>query len=265
MAFDREAARQAGYSDAEIDAYLREERNKKRSPAPTTTAEEVGEPPAPTTVVPEAGGGVAGAATTAGLGVAPYVVPAAGAAAAALGGKALYNRWDQSAKAAQALADAKMASEQGIAAREAARQAARAGIPTGPVAPAAPSPILDAAGRPMMPTTPGPVAPAAPAPTMAPAAAAPAQAAEASLLDKTSAMIRQLAASKVLQNVAKGGVGLGAAMYSPSTGPAVPSTGRMKGMEINPVTGRPWTPEQIQQYEANPSMYDAQLGAPQFR
>jgi hypothetical protein len=95
-------------------------------------------------------------------------------------------------------------------------------------------------------------------------AAAPAQAAEAGLLDKTTAMIRQLAANKVLQGVAKGGVGL-AAMSPTSTGPAVPSTGRMKGMEINPVTGRPWTPEQIQQYEANPSMYDAQLGAPQFR
>jgi hypothetical protein len=123
-------------------------------------------------------------------------------------------------------------------------------IPSGPVAPAAPA---------MAPApTAGPVAPAGMP------AAAPAQAAEAGLLDKTTAMIRQLAANKVLQGVAKGGVGL-AAMSPTSTGPAVPSTGRMKGMEINPVTGRPWTPEQIQQYEANPSMYDAQLGAPQFR
>lgn len=45
----------------------------------------------------------------------------------------------------------------------------------------------------------------------------------------------------------------------------VPQTGRMRGMEINPLTGRPWTPEQIAQYEANTALFDQQLGAPQFR
>jgi hypothetical protein len=45
----------------------------------------------------------------------------------------------------------------------------------------------------------------------------------------------------------------------------VPQVGRMKGMEINPITGRPWTPDQIAQYSANPAMYDQQLAAPQFR
>jgi hypothetical protein len=39
----------------------------------------------------------------------------------------------------------------------------------------------------------------------------------------------------------------------------------MKGMEINPLTGAPWTPEQIAQYEANPNVYDAQMAPPQFR
>ena len=231
MAFDREAARQAGYSDAEIDAYLREERNKKRAPAPTTTAEESDTPPDSTTVVPEAGSGVAGGVTTTAMALAPHAATGAGIYTAYKLGKPIYEKINQRLN---------------------------------PVAPSIGTPGNPIGGNAPLATAPGPVAPAAPAPTMAPAAA-PAQAAEASLLDKTSAMIRQLAASKVLQNVAKGGVGLGAAMYSPSTGPAVPSTGRMKGMEINPVTGRPWTPEQIQQYEANPSMYDAQLGASQFR
>ena len=121
MAFDREAAKQAGYSDEEIDAYLSQEANKKKSaPAPTANAE-IGEPPAPTTVVPEAGGGAAGAATTAGLAVAPYVATGAAGAAGAYGANKLYGAWKQSAQAAQALADAKLASEQGIAQRAAAR------------------------------------------------------------------------------------------------------------------------------------------------
>jgi hypothetical protein len=258
MAFDREAAKQAGYSDAEIDAYLSEEANKKKTaPAPAASAE-ASEPPAPTTVVPDAGGGAKGLATSAGLAAAPYLAPAAAGVAGAYGANKLYGAWKQSAQAAQALADAKLTSEQGIAQRAAARAMP---VPTAPVAPVAPSPILDASGRPMASSVRGPVAPVAPA--MAPPTAAPV--AQAGLLDKTTAMIRQLAASKAVQGASRLGGVAGAAMYSPELGPAVPKSGRMRGMEINPVTGRPWTPEQIQQYEANPSIYDAQLGAPQFQ
>ena len=241
MAFDREAARQAGYSDAEIDAYLREEQNKKRAPAPAP-AEEVGEPPAPTTVVPEAGGGVAGAATTAGLAVAPYVATGAAGAAAALGANKLYGAWKQSAQAAQALADAKLASEQGIAQRAAARAMP---VPSGPVAPTA-SPILDAAGRPFAPT-----APAAPvAPTAAPAM--PAQPAQAGLLDKTTAMIRQLAANKALQSAVRGAGGVAAALTPGNIGQNYnfPQSGPLRGSEINPQTGRPWTQQELAAYRA---------------
>jgi hypothetical protein len=254
MAFDREAAKQAGYTDAEIDAYLREERTKKAAPR-APVAEESTTPPDSTTVVPDAGGGAAAVATSAGLAAAPYVVPAAAGAAGAYGANKLYGAWKQSAQAAQSLADAKMASEQGIAQRAAARAVP---VPSGPVAPVAPSSILDASGRPMAASVRAPVAP-----TMAPPTAMPA--AQPGLLDKTTAMIRQLAANKVLQGASRVGGAASAAMYSPELGPAVPRSGRMRGMEINPVTGRPWTPEQIQQYEANPSIYDAQLGAPQFQ
>jgi hypothetical protein len=61
-------------------------------------------------------------------------------------------------------------------------------------------------------------------------------------------------------------LGVGTAMLAPTgTGPAVPSMGRMRGMEINPLTGRPWTPDQIAQYEQNYAVFDQQLAAPQMR
>ena len=260
MAFDREAAKQAGYSDDEINAYMQAEAEKNKTEAPAPVVADVGEPPAPTTVVKPIESTAASVTTTAGIGLAPYAVPAVGAAAAALGGKALYNRWDQSAKAAQALADAKLASEQGIAQRFEQRMAQQAGqaLPK----PVAPSPILDAAGRPMTPST-GPVAPQAPVAQgaqMAEQAAARAP----SLLDKTTSMIRQLAANKVVQGLGKGMTGLQMATYSPELGPPVPQVGRMRGMEINPMTGRPWTPEQLKAYNANPQMFDSALGAAQM-
>lgn len=251
MAFDREAAKQAGYTDDEINAYLQAEAKKAKAPTPVTT--DVGEPPPPTTTITPVETSAGSIATQTGMAVAPYVVPAAGAAAAALGGKALYNRWDASAKAAQSLADAKLASEQGIAQRFEQRMAQQAGQNAAQAArPVAPQ-ILDAAGRPMAPTTPtAPVAPSGPAP-MAPQ--------EANLLSRASQIVKQLA----LDKVAKAGVGLGLATYSPELGPKVPSVGRMRGMEINPLTGAPWTPEQIKQYESNPNMFDAQLAPPQMR
>jgi hypothetical protein len=80
--------------------------------------------------------------------------------------------------------------------------------------------------------------------------------------------MRALAANKVLQgagNLAKGSVGPGMAMYSGELGPKTPQVGRMRGMEINPLTGRPWTPDQIKQYESNPNMFDSQMAPPQMR
>lgn len=115
MAFDRQAAKAEGYTDEEIDAYLQQQSGKKKEPA-TISIDDL---PAPTTVIQEPGTSPAAVATTAGLAVAPYALPAAGAAAAAVGGSKLYGAWNASAQAAKALADAKMASEQGIAQRAA--------------------------------------------------------------------------------------------------------------------------------------------------
>lgn len=235
MAFDREAARQAGYSEEEIDAYLSETPKERKQQAQPLA--QVGEPPAPTTVVPEAGGGVAGAATSAGLAVAPYLATGAGAAGAALLGNKLYSGWKQGAQAAQALADAKLASEQGIAQRAAAR-AMPMPTPSGPVAPQ----ILDAAGRPFAPTTPtAPVAPTVPA-------AAPAQAAQPSIIDRATQMVRQLALDKVV----KGGLGAAAALTPGNIGQNYnfPQSGPLRGSEINPQTGRPWTQQELAAYRA---------------
>lgn len=40
------------------------------------------------------------------------------------------------------------------------------------------------------------------------------------------------------------------ALTPSSTGPAVPSRGPMRGSEINPTTGRPWTAQELQRYHA---------------
>jgi len=45
----------------------------------------------------------------------------------------------------------------------------------------------------------------------------------------------------------KAGVGLGALTYSQPLGPQVPMQGQYRGMEINPMTNRPWTQQELQQ------------------
>jgi len=175
----------------------------------------------------------------------------------------------QQAQAAAQQAQAQAAMEQARAAQQAAQgvqqrfetraaqQAARA-VPTGPQ-------ILDAAGRPIQPIAPqGPVTTQPIAPQAMPQAAPQAQ--PQSMLDRTTSMIRQLAANRVVQNLAKGGVGLTAALMPGNVGQdyMVPRTGRMRGMEINPLTGRPWTREQLQAYEANTAMFDQALGQAQM-
>jgi len=117
---------------------------------------------------------------------------------------------------------------------------------------------------PQGPATAGPVVPnAGPAPMAQAAENAAARA--PSLLDKTNSMIRQLAANKVVQGLSKGMTGLQMATYSPELGPKTPQVGRMRGMEINPLTNAPWTPDQIKQYESNPMMFDQQMAQPQMR
>jgi len=123
-------------------------------------------------------------------------------------------------------------------------------VPTAPVAPTAPaapatSPILDAQGRPMVRT---PVAPSAPA-TPAPAPKAPVQ---TSVMDKASQVIRQLAANRVVQGAARIGGTVTAAVMPGNVGQnyPFPQSGPMRGQEINPSTGRPWTKQELDAYRA---------------
>lgn len=108
--------------------------------------------------------------------------------------------------------------------------------------------------------TPGTVSgPVAPPPSMANRV----QAAAAQRITNLPAMGEMLGGAARLAGRALGP--LSAVMQTTDTGPAVPSTGRMRGMEINPLTGRPWTPDQIAQYESNPQVFDAQMAPPQMR
>lgn len=84
--------------------------------------------------------------------------------------------------------------------------------------------------------------------------------------DKATQMVRQAAANKALQNMVKLGGVASLSLFSPELGPMTPQTGRMRGMEINPMTRRPWTKQEIEQYERNPLMFDqGYLGSPQLR
>jgi len=198
MAFDRQAAKEEGYTDEEIDAYLQAESKKKNEPATIS----INDLPAPTTVIQEPGTSAAAVTATAGMAVAPYVLPAAGAAAAAIGGSKLYGAWNASAQAAQALADANMATEQGRAQRAAQKitpQMAR------------PGPANFGPGT-AMPTQPysvpvsGPVAPPASAPAMAQQAAQ--QTARQSMADK----VRQMAAQRIIPVMGQAGEMAGQAL-----------------------------------------------------
>jgi hypothetical protein len=121
--------------------------------------------------------------------------------------------------------------------------------------------ILGPGGQPLPPSQ--PVAPQ-PMPAQAANAVRGAQAAEAAAgggnwMSQALNMARQYAPA-----MARAGTAIGGMLYSPSLGPAVPGVGRMRGMEINPMTGREWTREQIAAYEANPAAFDAQLPPPQM-
>jgi hypothetical protein len=163
-------------------------------------------------------------------------------------GSELLNRGVGAAEAANANA---AATEARVAANQAARAAAAAPKPL----PTATSPILGANGQPLRPVVPE-------MPANAATAARGAAAAETggNWMANALNMAKQYGPA-----LAKVGTGLAAATYSPETGPSTPQVGRMRGMEINPLTGRPWTRDQIAQYSANPAIYDQQMAQPQFR
>lgn len=101
-----------------------------------------------------------------------------------------------------------------------------------------------------------PVAPTAPtAPTAAPAPAAPTPQ-QQSMVQRGmeyATRVREIAMNKVMENagkVGRAGVGIAAAVTPGNIGQnyPFPTSGPYKGMEINPITGRPWTPQELALY-----------------
>lgn len=126
--------------------------------------------------------------------------------------------------------------------------------PTTPVAPTT-SPILGPNGQPIVRAPVAPTAPATSGPlpqgmSAGPRPFTPPQ--TPGIVDRASMMIRELAASKVLPQLAKAGVGITAAIMPGNVGQnyPFPQSGPMRGQEINPGTGRPWTKQELDAYRA---------------
>lgn len=186
----------------------------------------------------------------------------------------------QAAQAQAALEQARAAQmqAQGLQERFAQRQAAQAAraVPPSPQ-------ILDAQGRPIVrapvvPTGPAPAGPVAPtvtapvatAPTapvatgpVAPTSMPPLTAGEPplrppvqpSMMDRAGNLVRAVAANKVVQNAARlGGIaGIASMLLEPSNAGQnypFPMSGPLRGSELNPATGRPWTPQELAAYRA---------------
>lgn len=274
-----EKLRAGGISDAIILEMQKEESTAKGQAAPAAEASselpEV-DPNTPSrvysqaqtnqtpTVGPEQSWTQTGLEAVSGVGgaVAPYVIPGVLTAAGLAGGSKLLGAAKTAADAYKTgVATAADTAQRNVALQEArmAERAARAG---GQMRPVVPTTAAVPAGA--VPT-PGPVAPAG-VPT-APAAPV-ARAAEQGIVSRAGDIVKRLALEKLAPmaaNLAKGANAAALATYSSDLGPKTPQAGRMRGMEINPLTGAPWTPEQIAQYEANPAQYDAQMAPPQFR
>ena len=236
MAFDRAAARAAGYSEEEINAYLRS-RTDQRGTEPVDLDNPPPPPPGNVQQPPQYG--------------------EMGTAALAAGGAALpfYAAYRYGLPVVEAVSDRLRS---GVAP---AAPAPTAPAPVQPVAPTAMS--QPGAGARTIPIGTG--APAAPiAPTVAPAAAPaglPAQmtagmrapvSAAPRIVDTATDMVRKLALEKLLPVArAASPVGAAASMLAPSpTGPRVPRSGPLRGSEINPATGAGWTEQELAQYEA---------------
>jgi len=240
---DRERARAAGYTDAEIDAYEAQQKQQAQGPV----APDGVEPPPPPPPDPNQGkaseASMGELATTTVMAAAPYALPAIGVGAAGYGAYKVGGWGRDLARSARDVAGAMRERTAVEAARE-ERMANRPGF----------------GGQPRPGSTMGPVAPqGAPAPAATPApvaqpAPAPAQASQPGVAQR----VAQMAYDK-LTNVAqraapyaRAGMGALAALTPGNIGQdyPFPMSGPMRGQEINPQTGRPWTREELSAYYA---------------
>lgn len=224
MAFDIEAAKADGYTDAEIQAYLNDQAGKT-PPLPTPEKNKHHEANVGTAQF----GAVAGAEQVGEVGkkLLEYGLPAAGI------GYGVY-------KGAQSFAN----------------RAPGPVPPTSTPTPTTATSGFDAGGQKVAdfvnqrgqfaPETPTPSAQAQAYQKTAQEAAARQAAAQPPTAANFMQRIAQLATKYA--PLARITTGAGLMTYSPNLGPQVPSAGPARGMEINPQTGRPWTEFELARY-----------------
>ena len=226
-------ARAEGYSDQEIQTYLQ----GLKTPTPAEQAAATGQP-VPTVENRDRSAEYAGMAQGAGASLLPAVATGAAAYGTYQGAKYL------APKIAEAYQNFR----------------SNPGVPTVGTS-SNPIGTPPSAGAQRIPISTGPVAPAsapAPAPSTMPSGRAYSPQAQqymsqrtppapASQITNAQNIVQRLALDRVL----KGGVGLAAALTPGNTGQKYnfPTSGRFAGQEINPMTGRPWTPQEIAQVQ----------------
>jgi hypothetical protein len=227
-----QAAKDAGYSDAEIQAHIDEISGKAK---PLEEPEKNKHHEANVGTAQAAALGGAEKIGEIGKKIVEYGLPAAGV------GYGLY-------KGGQAMAN-------------------RMPGPVAPSAPAAPATGFTGGANPAVdeilsrphpqggsvPTQPGQVAAETPKPLSPEAqawqqqqAARAAQATQPPTAGNFMSRMAQLA--RTYAPMARGATGVGLMTYSPNLGPQVPSAGPARGSEINPQTGRPWTQFELDRY-----------------
>lgn len=248
MAFDRAAAKAAGYTDTEIDDYL-----AKKNQAPAQTGSMEPPPPPPAGTVPAQEFDLGEMATTMAAGASQYALPAIGTAAVGGAGYGLYKFGKNITDVGRDIAGAMREKTAVEAARE-SRLMNRPGFGGMPgsapsAAPAAQVQLSPQAQALRGPTPTGPIAPAPSATASAPA--------------EITQSVRQMAMDRLIQPAAqaarsaapamRGGMGILSALMPANVGQnyPFPTSGAMKGSEINPATGRPWTRDELTQYYAS--------------
>lgn len=239
--------REAGFSDEDIRAYMEEQKSSSSStaPAPVSPDQVASEPNKVDETVPDYGGtpqtSMGETAGTIATAVAPYAAPVAIGAAGLATGAGLYKFGSKALDVGRGISE-QMGQRNVIEAAREARMANRPGFGGTP--------------RPPVPTpTAAPPAMTPPAPPAAPPAAPQTPGVMQRGMDYARQM-QKVAADKVMQGARAAapyartaGVGLTAALTPGNAGQnyPVPQKGPYRGMEINPMTGRPWTPQELAQ------------------
>jgi hypothetical protein len=252
MSLDRQAAKAAGYTDAEIDAYEAEQK-QKGAPAPEVSGTEPPPPPPPSPTQNEVSDVNYGElATTMGLAAAPYVLPAVGVGAAGYGALKVGGWGRNLASSAKDVSTAMRERTAVEAAREARMGSGGAYGRTPTPTPAGPQ-LLGPGGQPLPASTHAPVSgPVAPNPAAQPVPAQTAGQPGIAERVRQIAMQRIAPVAQAVAPVARAATGVGAALMPGNMGQnyPFPQSGPMRGQEINPATGRPWTAQELQQYNS---------------